>query len=129
MDACDHVAATNRVTYEWALIEAPMTSPRAVTAPLKSRLHVNLISLNQPGFSGKPAKQDTAARFLEIPGQPALQLALRLRRGIDINAAAASSRRPSATLSSRISESARDIIALMDNLFSKWMSGLERPAK
>ncbi len=93
MDACDqYVAATNRrVTYEWALIEGVNDQPahaQSLAALLKSRLaHVNLISLNPTrGFSGKPAKQDTAARFLEILQSASIAATLRLRRGIDINA-------------------------------------------
>ncbi len=75
MEACQYyVKRTNRrITFEWALISGQNDSPQVANelgrllAPLKGRVHVNVILVNKTtGFSGKAASKVAMDRFLKI---------------------------------------------------------------
>jgi len=80
-----------RVTFEWALISGVNDTPE-VARKLASRLkgllcHVNAIPLNPTeGYHGEATDRQRAMAFKEILEQSGIECAIRMRRGIDINA-------------------------------------------
>ena len=105
MAACnDYVEHTGRrITFEWALIAGQNDTPDvahklgALLATLNKSCHVNLIPLNPTaGFDGKPTQAADCRVFVEILAEYGVAATPRVRRGIDIDAGAGSSRPRSA---------------------------------
>jgi 23S rRNA (adenine2503-C2)-methyltransferase len=93
LDACHaYVGQTGRrITIEYALIDGVNDSREQAhhTATLLKRLmcHVNLIPLNpSPGSAYRPSPVDRVQRFQHILQESGIQVTVRLRRGIDIQA-------------------------------------------
>lgn len=93
MSACrEYIAATNRrITFEWALIHGVNDTPevaRRLAVLLQGMLcHVNAIPLNPTtGYAGKAATRERAEAFKQVLEQNGIPCAIRLRRGIDIQA-------------------------------------------
>ena len=97
LDACKYYVdkTKRRITFEWALIKNETDSPE--TAHNLGKLlegllcHVNVIPLNPTsGFDGKPTSKVDVGIFCKILEGYGISSTPRTRRGIDIDAGAAS---------------------------------------
>jgi 23S rRNA (adenine2503-C2)-methyltransferase len=93
MDACRYYIQKTgrRVTFEWALINGKTDTPHqahALGKLLRGMLcHVNAIPLNPTaGYDGNPSNQSNAQEFADILASYGVEMTIRVRRGIDIDA-------------------------------------------
>ncbi len=93
MDACRYYIQKTgrRVTFEWALINGKTDTSdqaHALGKLLRGMLcHVNAIPLNPTaGYDGNPSSSSNAQEFADILASYGVEMTIRVRRGIDIDA-------------------------------------------